>query len=95
MILLKPVQPNFIKVLAIATIGTFSLGAFANHHGDADEKASKAAEMSKDLEATDVVIEVEQNLSADELKIKMDDEKARAEMKKMMAKDSNKKPEAK
>ena len=95
MILLKPVQANFIKVLAIATIGTFSLSAFADHHGGAEEKASKATEMSKDLETKDIVVEVEQELSADELKIKMDDEKAKAEMKKMMAKDSKKKPEPK
>ena len=93
MISLKPVQPNFIKVLAIATIGTFSFSAFANHHGGAEEKASKATEMSKDLDTKEIVVEIEQDLSADELKMKMDDEKAKAEMKKMMAKDSKAKPE--
>lgn len=95
MILLKPVQPNFIKILAIATIGTFSLNAFAEHHGSAEEKASKAAKTSEQLEATNLIEETQQDLSADELKMKMDDEKAKAEMKKMMAKDSKQKPEIK
>ena len=95
MILLKPVQPNFIKVLLIASIGTFSLNAVADHHGGAKQKASKAATVAKDIEATDSAAEVEQDLSADELRIKMDDEKAKAQMQEMMAKDPNKTSEAK
>jgi hypothetical protein len=89
----KPVQINFIQVLAIASIGTFSLNAFGDHQ--VDQKASKAATMSKPIEERGIAGEAERESSADELKIKMDDEKDRAQMREMMARDPNKKPEAK
>ncbi|MFT5610397.1 MAG: hypothetical protein ACI9WC_000889 [Arenicella sp.] len=94
MILLNSLQSNIIKVLTIASIGVFSLNTVPDHHGDAEEKASKAAEMSKNLEATGIVGEAEHDLSAEQLKIKMDAEKAKAELKKMMAKDPKRKPDA-
>jgi hypothetical protein len=50
----KPVQINFMQVLAIASIGTFSLNAFGDHHGD--QKASKAATMSKLIEERETAL---------------------------------------
>jgi hypothetical protein len=94
MILLNPVQPNFIKALVIASISVSSLNAFADHHGGTDQKTNKAGPMSKHMEEADSTADVAQSLREDELRIKMDDEKARNEMKKMMAKDPKKKSDA-
>jgi len=95
MILVKTVQPNFIKLLSVLFIGGFSVNAFAEHHGKAEKKVGDAAEMVKEEKMTSQLVPVEEaNLSEEELKLKMENEEDKAKMKKMMMKDAKEAPEA-